>query len=44
MENKKTLDLNKDRNKAFVKDMFSSIQAKTSAYCFQCMTCTSKSC
>ena len=40
MDSEKTLDLNKDRNKDFVNDMFSSIQAKTSAYCFQCMTCT----
>jgi len=40
MESAKALDLNKDSDKEFVKGMFSSIQAKTSAYCFQCCTCT----
>jgi heterodisulfide reductase subunit C len=40
MESEKTLDLSKDRNKEFVENMFSSIQAQTSVYCFQCMTCT----
>ena len=40
MESDKILDLSKDSDKEFVKEMFSSLQAKTSAYCFQCCTCT----
>jgi len=40
MESAKTLDLSKDRDKRFVEEMFSSLQARTSAYCFQCVTCS----
>ncbi len=40
MEPDRTLVLKRDSDKEFVKRMFSSIQAKTSAYCFQCFTCT----
>jgi len=40
MESDTPLHMDKDRDKEFINDMFSSIQAQTSAYCFQCMTCT----
>jgi len=40
MEAVKALNLNTDRDKKFVEEMFSSVQAKTSAYCFQCHTCS----
>ncbi|MBW2204500.1 MAG: 4Fe-4S dicluster domain-containing protein [Deltaproteobacteria bacterium] len=34
------LNMNTDRDKGFINSMFSSIQARTSAYCFRCITCT----
>ncbi|MBU0733864.1 MAG: 4Fe-4S dicluster domain-containing protein [Pseudomonadota bacterium] len=40
MEVVEPIYMNKDRDMKFVKGMFSSIQARTSAYCFQCVTCT----
>lgn len=40
MDSNEILDLGRDPDKKFVKKMFSSLQAKTSTYCFQCRTCT----
>jgi len=40
MESDGTLVLKRDSDKKFVEEMFSSLQAKTSVYCFQCSTCT----
>jgi len=40
MESLKPLDMNSVMDIKFIKEMFSSIQARTSALCFQCTTCT----
>ena len=40
MESDGTLILKRDSDKEFVEGMFSSVQARTSVYCFQCSTCT----
>lgn len=40
MKNDEVLLLDRVRDKTFISGMFTSIQAKTSSYCFQCKTCT----
>jgi heterodisulfide reductase subunit C len=40
MKSAEPLDLSRHSDKEFRHQMFSSLQAQTSAYCFQCRTCT----
>jgi len=40
VESVETINMVRDRDKEFVDGMFSSIQARTSATCFRCITCS----